>query len=165
MRPEQSLLNGQLNFLRYFTLPPGSQPTVQAHYNPSRLLKWLYPRAIDYRPILYSYFDEQGNPTPIRVRLVSTLDRLELVLIHVDFTLSQLANNAVVTGLADIGTLIGGASPYKNLALDFLTKYSRAFGDLDPALFPEEIRAQFQGARPPTLLEATTILSIDKAAG
>ncbi len=132
------LLDAYLHFFQYFSLPeeggPDQPRTLSAHYRVSDLLDWLYERSLDYRLILYFY---PGEDRP-RVRLVNTLDLLELVLINTD----------------DSNPLLNWG---KNMGLAFVQEYAEAWGDLPRNLWPPEIQEKFpqNGDSPKTLLEAT----------
>ncbi|MFZ9595220.1 MAG: hypothetical protein ACO3A2_03995 [Bdellovibrionia bacterium] len=134
---ERWILDSFVNFNRYFATPEDAQELTaqekrQFHYAPDDLLNWLYERSVDYRLITY-YYKEDEFP---RVRLVNSLDLLELTLTNVDFM-----------------------APFpvsKNMGLDFLSELADAWGDEPEERWPEEIRAQYPSAqhRPKTVIQA-----------
>jgi hypothetical protein len=134
--PQKWILESFLNFLRYFAMPPdesypGTYEQAHYHYQPDFLLEWLHERSVDYRPITYFY---PGAKYP-RVRLVNSLDLLELTVANVDFD----------------------APPplFKNMGLDFLDELADAWGDEPPELWPSEIRKKYSPKKMPrTLLSA-----------
>ncbi len=135
------VLESQFNMLKYFTLPKDAKETVERHYSPSHFLEWLYDRSIDYRLITYFY---PGEDRP-RVRLVNTLDMLELVLVNVDFPQK--------------------IPPFKNMALDFLAVLANAWKDVDPALWPKEIKDLAKKQEIQTLEEAVDDITDRKTLG
>ena len=140
--PERWATDGMINTLSYFSLPLDPSIPVDTvdprrnekqHYTAEYLVRWLRERSTDYRPISFFY---AGESKP-RVRMVNTLDRLELVLISADFRY-----------------LVP-----ENFGLKFLADIGEAWGDEDPAMWPKEIhekypRALTGGKRPATLKEA-----------
>jgi hypothetical protein len=135
--PQKWVLSSFLNFTRYFSMPPdGRHDSAEEkklfHYQPQYLLDWLYQRAIDYRLITYYY---PGEEAP-RVRLVNTLDMLELTLVNVDFV-----------------------APFpisKNMGLDFLSELADAWGDEPRDMWPVEIQRKYPDDKklPRTLVAA-----------
>ena len=127
--PHKWVLGAFLNFTGYFAMPPDGQyqsveEKTRYHYQPQYLLEWLYDRAIDYRLITYFY---PGEDAP-RVRLVNTLDLLELTLVNVDFV-----------------------APFpvsKNMGLDFLSELADAWGDEPREMWPSEIQKQYPESGP-----------------
>jgi len=134
------VLDSLLNFLQYFSLTdtPDLNAKVKAHYPPQTLLKWLHDRATDYRPITYYY---PGEDKP-RIKIVNTLDMLELVLLNVDFDAPMMDANFDVY--------------YKNMGYDFLDEIGKAWGDIkDRSQWPKEIQDEFPDpAHPPRTLAA-----------
>ena len=120
--PKVRTLDAMLGFMRYFTLSPGQKPNRWQHYTPEHLMRWFKERANDYRPILYYY---PGEKTP-RVKLVNSLDRLDLSLINSDF-------EAPI-----IGT---------NFGLKFLAEIAEAWGDEPYEIWPDEIKRKFPGGK------------------
>jgi hypothetical protein len=144
--PEQSIRPGAaidalLNSLRYFTLEPGKPANEFQHYPREELRKFLIDRADDYKLITYFY---PGEDHP-RVRLVSTMDRLELILINSDFW-SPWPFKA--------GYRLPRFRNDRNFGLLFLAQLADAWGDEDERLWPKDIMEKFRGYRPPTLAEA-----------
>jgi hypothetical protein len=148
-------LDALSNSLRYFTLPKGQPPNEYQHYTIDELRKFVIDRSNDYQLMTYYY---PGENTP-RVRLVSTMDRLELVLVNADFwapwpfvrTVPDFRNN-------------------RNFGLLFLSQIAEAWGDEPENVWPEEIRKKYAGSRPPTLAEAvasmgSTARSFEKLVG
>ncbi len=109
-----------LGYMRYFALPAGERPDRSRHYAPEYLLQWLTERSVDFRPITYYY---PGESFP-RVRLVNSLDRLDLVLSNADFV-------APVMGT--------------NFGMKFLMEISDAWGDEPWEVWPKEIQDKFPG--------------------
>ena len=124
---EKSLLDGALNVIKYFSLKPGEKmATKQSHYAPDELGRWFNERAKDYRIIGYIY---PGESKP-RAKLVSSLDRLEELLVGADFKF---------------------AMP-ENFALKFLQMVGESWGDEDRGVWPDEIQMQYPyPKKPPTL--------------
>ncbi|MCM2276786.1 MAG: hypothetical protein NDJ89_01765 [Oligoflexia bacterium] len=108
-----------LSILRYFSLPDALDEAKDKnrfqHYHASSLLRYLRDRAVDYRPITYYY---PGDKAP-RVRLVNSLDRLELVLLDADF----------------VAPVLG-----QNYGIKFLMDIAEAWGDEPYEIWPEEIK-------------------------
>lgn len=118
-----------LRFTHYFSLQSGQKPNPYQHYTVDDLVRWLRDRSNDHRLITY-YYPGESRP---RVRLVSSLDRLELVLIGADF-------NAPVLGT--------------NYGLKFLADIAEAWGDEDPSIWPDLIKKKAKkGFRIRTLSE------------
>lgn len=92
-----------LRFARYFSLEPGKRPNREQHYAAEYLVRWLRDRSNDHQLITYYY---SGELEP-RVRLVNSLDRLELVLIGADFSAPVLGTNFGLKFLADIAEAWG----------------------------------------------------------
>jgi hypothetical protein len=129
--PDKHVIDGLLNTLRLFTLPEGEAANPFQRYHRDDLVKFLLPRSKDYRTILYYY---PGETTP-RVRLVNSLDRLELVVINADLQFM----------LPD------------NFGLKFLAVLAEAYGDEPYESWPEELQRRYprgSGKRPLTLKEA-----------
>ena len=129
-------LEAFLNFTKTFSVSPERDKNSQGywpHYRPQELLSWLHERSTDFRLITYYY---PGEAAP-RVRLVNTLDQLELLLINVDFDAPPPLN--------------------RNLGLEYLAELGDAWGDVqDRKNWPPEIQAKYPEGkpRPMTLLEA-----------
>ena len=109
-----------------------SQPVWKAmlkifRNSPEILQQWLKKRSDDYQLITYFY---PGEHLP-RVRLVNSLDRLELLLINSDFTYDFL-------GFFSLG----------NKGQEFLATLADAWGDEPPEAWPEGIRQQFPNPKP-----------------
>lgn len=141
--PDKSALQGLLNVMRYFTLKPGEKRTQQRQFTPQDVTKFLHEASTDARLMLYFY---PGEKTP-RVRLVNTLDRLDLVLISADFK-------------PVIKLPFGGHIVLKqNFGQKFLAIVAEAWGDEPYEIWPEYIKKKYpQGGkkakRPDTLYEA-----------
>ena len=138
------VMSSFLNFTRYFSMPSDHQyhsaeEKTQFHYEPGYLLEWLYDRSVDYRLITY-YYPEEDAP---RVRLVNTLDLLELTLVNVDFV-----------------------APFpisKNMGLDFLSELADAWGDEPRDQWPVEIQQQYPNDKhPPRTLVAAVEDILDR---
>jgi hypothetical protein len=133
--PNYPALNAVLNIMKYFTLTEGEQPSQGKHYTPDYLLKWLHDRSIDQHLITYFYHTGTASyETTPRVKIVNTLDRLELTLIDADFTqpFPLLANSA----------------------LQFAQEIGEAWGDEPREIWPPEIQAEFPpGTSPKTLAQ------------
>ncbi|MBC7690376.1 MAG: hypothetical protein H7222_01290 [Methylotenera sp.] len=136
--PEKTLLQAGLNVLRYFSLKPGQEPNRTQHYTAADLTRFVQMRSIDYQPISYFY---PGQKVP-RLRLASTLDRLEIVLLNADFKY---------------------VLP-ENFAMKFLAMIGNAWGDEpDPNKWPVPVQEEYNrtGRRSQTLREAyNTILKM-----
>lgn len=129
---ERTILKGLAQVLHYFSLEPGQERNARQHYLPSHLKNWLVDRSDDYRLISYFYPGEHVR----RARLVNSLDRLELVLHNASF--------------------VGPKILHKNFGMKFIGQIADSWGDLEPALWPQEIRAKFPNPaqkRPPKLAE------------
>lgn len=134
---EHSTLQGTVNFLKWFTLGYSNENGGNSpHYAPDYLLKWLYERSTDYRLITYYYPKEQYA----RVRLVNSLDLLELVLESVNMMTPKV--------LPWVNS--------RNMAMDFLQEIGEAWSDLPRSKWPLAIQKKFPvgGPRPRTILEA-----------
>ncbi|MEO5971076.1 MAG: hypothetical protein ABIQ95_14200, partial [Bdellovibrionia bacterium] len=138
------VLSSFLNFTRYFSMPPdgefhSAEEKTRFHYQPGYLLEWLYDRAVDYRLITYFY---PGEEAP-RVRLVNSLDLLELTLVNVDFV-----------------------APFpisKNMGLDFLDELADAWGDEPRDMWPVEIQKKYSNSKhPPRTLVAAVEDILDR---
>lgn len=131
LKPGQYVYDAVLKVQQYFTLKPGSPPNQDQHYPQARLEEWIRQRADDYRLITYFY---PGDQAP-RVRLASTLDRLELILIDADFAAPVLGTN---------------------FGIKFLGDFAEAWGDEPREVWPSEIKKQYpEGSkkRPPLLMD------------
>jgi hypothetical protein len=143
---DKSVAKATLNLLRYFTLAPGQQPDVQKHYSPEYLSEWFKKKSDDVVIIPYMY---PGERFP-RVRLVNTLDRLELILINADLDLDVIPKFVRDA----LGLLMGSPVP-DNGAKYFLAMVGDAWGDEPREVWPLEIRNKYTGSsRPKTLREA-----------
>ena len=132
--PDKPLLTALLESFGYFTLPDGAAKNKFQHYPPDVLRKWLADRSNDFKTILYIY---PGETKP-RVKLVNSLDRLELLLINADFSYSV---------------------PY-NFVQSFLQGIALAWGDEPIANWPDLIKATFpvgpHAKKPRNLSQAVT---------
>jgi hypothetical protein len=127
--PDRPVAEALLNVLKYFSLRPGEARSRSKHWRPEQLLDFLHSRSDDVQMITYFY---PGETVP-RVRLVNSLDRLELILTN-----------------ADMQYLL----PY-NFGMRFLARLGMAWGDEPRDLWPEPIQQMYgRGSRPPTLREA-----------
>jgi hypothetical protein len=91
--------------------------------------RWFVERANDGKPVVLLDPKTRG----LRVRWMSSLDRLESVLVHSDF-------QHILPG---------------NFGLKFMARFAEAWGDEPRAKWPKEIQARYRGRRrPPTLEEA-----------
>jgi hypothetical protein len=138
--PSHLLKDGLLNFLRYFSLQPGEAPTVDKHFTPTDLERWFYDRTSDQKLITYYTIGEPSDQTP-HVKLVSSLDRLELVLANADF-------DSLAPILDRLGVKVG-----INVGKYSMEQIGDSWGDEPEDLWPEEIKAKYAGSRPPTLAE------------
>ena len=121
-----------LAVVRSFTLEPGQAPVQGKHFTRDYFGKWLSDRSNDEKPILYYYPDEDKA----RVRMVSSLDRLELVLYNADFQYAEF--------------LIPG-----NHGFRYLARIGEAWGDEDREAWPLEIQVKYPDPRhPPPKLSA-----------
>ncbi len=101
---------------------------------------WVQSRSNDWELTRY-FYPEEKNP---RVRLLNSLDRLELVLLNNDFKAPGI--------------------PPRNFALKFAEDLAEAWGDEDPSRWPKMIRELYppgSGKRPKTLAEV--VKDIEKA--
>lgn len=126
------VIDAMLNLVRYFSLEPGQKPTRTAHFQRSYLLQWLHERANDPRVISYFY---PGENAP-RVRVVNSLDRLDLVLTEAARTPIPLLD--------------------QNLGIKFLKEIGEAWGDEPKSSWPEEIYFKYNKTTPKTLRAAVT---------
>jgi len=113
-----------------------AQMGFMANHTAEELFDWFDKRSTDYRLISYLF---PGETCP-KLRLVNTLDRLELILQEVDLPkeLQILTSNSIL-------------GP-RNLAYVYLQNIAHAWGDVDPQHWPDEIKAIYRdGTRPPTL--------------
>jgi hypothetical protein len=115
--PNRTSLQATNNLLRYFNLQRGQAPNRTTHFDRDGLFRWLRERADDVRPIAYIY---EGESRP-RVRLVSTIERFELLLwnANVQYLLPQ------------------------NMGYQFLQLIGEAWGDEPSSIWPEEVLAQY----------------------
>ncbi|MEK6704478.1 MAG: hypothetical protein AABZ06_01690, partial [Bdellovibrionota bacterium] len=129
--PERKLMESLLAFTTYFTLQPSQRPNQKQHYTPQYLKRWLYERSDDRKLMTY-FFPGETRP---RVRLVNTLDRLELLLINGDFIPPVPFN--------------------KNYGMHYLAQFAEAWGDEPRELWPDEIKRKFPDgkSRPKMLRE------------
>ncbi len=113
----RTAMAGTSNLIRYFNLGPGELPNRIHHFDRDGLFKWLRDRADDYRPIAYIY---PGETRP-RVRLLSTIERFELLLwnANVQFLLPE------------------------NMGFQFLQRLGEAWGDDLSDVWPTEILSQY----------------------
>lgn len=135
-----AIIDGLLDTLRYFTLPEGAQPNEYQHYPPSALGQFLLDRSSERTYITYFF---PGDLKP-RVRLVSMMDRLELVLTNADFW--------------TIWPFDGGLPDFmnkRNFGMYFMGKLAESWGDEPKHLWPAPIREKYDrlGYRPATLAE------------
>ncbi len=127
--PERPVADALTNTLKYFSLRPGEARSRSKQWRPEELATFLQDRSNDVQMITYFY---PGETVP-RVRLVNSLDRLELILTN-----------------ADLQFLL----PY-NFGMRFLARLGMAWGDEPRELWPEPIQRMYApGNRPPTLREA-----------
>ncbi|OFZ55891.1 MAG: hypothetical protein A2428_06535 [Bdellovibrionales bacterium RIFOXYC1_FULL_54_43] len=135
--PDKPLLDSMFDFARYFTLGSGP-PTRERHYRIEELESWLLDHSNDYRAIPY-YYQTESQPgvykfeSRPRIRLVSTLDRLELLLVNADF-IAPLLN--------------------KNFGLQFTAQIAEAWKDEGREIWPTQIQNKFRNKNPQTLAEA-----------
>jgi hypothetical protein len=131
--PNRPLIQGLLRIMKYFSLEPGEKATPTRHFTIQELIDFFKVRSTDARMITYIY---PGEKIP-RVRVVSSLDRLELVVVDANF---------------EAPWPIGSKT---NFAIQFLTQIGYAWGDEPREAWPEDIQAMYpSGKRPPTLREA-----------
>ncbi|MBU6375694.1 MAG: hypothetical protein KGQ59_06845, partial [Bdellovibrionales bacterium] len=128
--PTQGPLGARLlDFMRMSSLQPGAQPDQARLQSWVELRNWLKERSNDWEVIPYFY---PGEESP-RLKMVSSLDLFELLVINADF-------NVVLP---------------ENYALKFLGLMAQAWGDEPRRLWPEDIQKRFPGERrPQTLREA-----------
>lgn len=134
---KRPILRATLNFLKYFTLAPGASPTETKHYRPDALRDFFQRRATDLQPVSMYYKNKKGEfEKQPRVRLMNSLDRLDAVLMNVDFMAPWPVS--------------------KNLGLEFLAEMGDAWGDEDPSIWAKEIREKYldHGKKPMTLKQA-----------
>ena len=153
--PGKPVLEAPFTVLHYFTLAPGEQPGVYAHYTPLQFMQWLKDKSSDAKVISY-YYPAFGSGCPVtgdtgpsgndedprcpfdtepRVRLVSTLDRLELVLINADF-MSPLGFPP-----SDPLEKLYPEIVKQNDSYYFLELLANAWGDEPESLWPTQIQA------------------------
>jgi hypothetical protein len=134
---QHAVMDALLDFMRYFTLVEAKTVNRYQHYHRSELRKFVLDHSNDYRLITY-YYPLENVP---RVRLVNSMDRLELVLVNSDLWTPWPIFNGVVPDLKN----------QRNYGLYFLGEIADAWGDEDESLWPEEIKKKFAGSKPPTL--------------
>jgi hypothetical protein len=118
-----------VDFLRMMSLRDGERPVQGRLHHWSELRDWLALRASDWHLIPYFY---PGEESP-RVKMASTLDLFEMLVINADF-------NFILP---------------ENYALKFLGLVGRAWGDEPRSLWPADIQQMYaRGGRPQTLREA-----------
>ncbi len=156
----KNLLEGMLEFIQYFSQEEprlSSRGTLvrermsaKKHYPPSELADFLARRSADPRLILWFYeeLDEEtkrrgescsGSTFCVerkpRVKLVNSLDLLELVLVASDFEYAEIINPG-------------------NNGLEFLQMIAESWGDEPRESWPQEIQDAYPpGKTPPTLAE------------
>jgi hypothetical protein len=123
---ERKAVEALLNVVKYFSRNPGERPTREKPWTSRDLYDFLKLRSNDTRMITYFYPDEDVP----RVRLVNTLDMLELVLINSDFQFLLPEN---------IGML-------------FLARIGFAWGDEPREMWPEPIQRMYSGGKKPATL-------------
>lgn len=134
--PNYPLSHALLQIMKYFTLEAGETSTQQKQFTPEDLIHFFYTHATDVRLINYIY---PGEKKP-RVRLVSSLERLELIVEEADF---------------DAPWPIWPIGSKTNLAVQFLTRIGMAWGDEPREIWPEPIQKMYpRGTTPPTLKDA-----------
>ncbi len=106
--------------MKYFTLKPGQKVNKTQHYTRDYLIRWLHERSNDPKLIKFFYKDE----TRPRVRVVNSLDRLDLVLTEAARTPDPFTGD--------------------NLAFKFLVQMGEAWGDEEPSAWPDAIRAKYE---------------------
>lgn len=144
--PKQSHPNKSINralwrVLSYFTLESGEAPSRDRHFTPEYFMEWFRKQTQDIHLITYFYPDEKAP----RVRLINSLDRLELILINADADTSDIPQFVLdIMGLP------------RHLGLHFLAEIGKAWGDEPKDLWPEEIvkMAEKTGKPPMKLQEA-----------
>jgi len=130
--PDHTFINALLNFVKYFSLNPGEERSQTAHFSRDAFLDFFKKLSSDTRPISYIY---PGETNP-RVRLVNSMDRLELVLINADLDVPALK---------------------KNFGLQFTAEIAEAWGDEPFEIRPKEIQQKFpknSRKKPKTLKQA-----------
>ncbi|HCM41408.1 MAG TPA: hypothetical protein DIS93_15735 [Bdellovibrionales bacterium] len=130
--PDHTLKDALLKFLGYFSLQPGASPSRDSHFSRDALFNFFKDRSNDYQPISYIY-EPDGKP---RVRLVNSMDRLELVLINADIVVPAFR---------------------KNYGLQFTAEIGEAWGDEPFEVWPREIQEKFpknSRKKPKTLRQA-----------
>jgi hypothetical protein len=144
---DESLTQAFLNIMQHFTLQPGQPPNQVQHFTVDDLIQFFKQRSEDYQLITFYYTDENGNfeQNP-RVKLVSTLDRLELVMIAADFDISIL------------GLELAG-----NSSLKYGMELALAWGDEPRAIWPPKIQAMFPDSAPKKIQDVIT--EMDEAQG
>lgn len=130
--PRKSLQQSIYRIFRLFSRKSHEAPTAHRPFRPEELSKWLVQMANENRMV--SLFDHGRKGA--RVRVVSSLDRLALLLVNGNFTVPLF--------LPD------------NLAFRFMEKIAYAWGDSPKELWPEGIRKKFQNRSPLTLREAVS---------
>lgn len=104
---------------------------LQARVGARGTLDWFEKRSLDIKPVMYIFPGEKEA----RVRYMSTLDRLEVLLTAADFKFA--------TWLFE-----------DNFALKFIAQIGDSWGDEPRENWPIEIRKKYDGSRqPPTLSE------------
>lgn len=137
VNPEEpaALLEANLNVMKYFTRKPGTTGSSRQQFTQQQFLDWFMRKSQDARAVLY-YQDRpirnadgqviRHEPELLpRVRLATTLDRMELVTISGDmkFIFPQ------------------------NFGMGFLSGFGEAWGDESWDMIPEAIRVRFPRTR------------------
>lgn len=123
-----------MNFVQYFTLEPGQTPNSKQHFTPDLLVKWLHKRSTDAKLVTYMEpGDSLGNGFyQQRVRMMNTMDRLEVVVLNADF-MAPIYNT--------------------NFGLKSLAIIAEAWGDEPFGVWPEDIQRRFTTRPVPTALQ------------
>ena len=106
-------IDALLNTLRYFTLPEGKAPNRYQHYTRTELLRFLVDRSEGRDPITY-FFDGDFKR---RVRWVTMMDRLEMVLTNADFWSPYPFEG-------------NGLTNKRNFSMHFMGRLAESWGDL-----------------------------------
>lgn len=124
---DKPLIESLLELMTYFTMDSGHKINQHQHLSTDDFLKWVEDRASDYKLITFYYKDETGRYEEYpRVRLVNSLDRMELVLIESDFQVNLL------------GLQLAG-----NSSLQYSAELAQAWGDEPRDIWPDQIKSLY----------------------
>ncbi len=116
-----SVVESLMRVMEYFKKGPNEPVTREHSFEIDDLVKWLYSHSTDHRLIQYRDFEAESP----RVRLVNSLDRLELLIFNSDFIFWD----------TDLGLIPVEARI--NNGYRFLAILANAWGDESPEAWPK----------------------------